>query len=83
MQKSFRFDKKVCVNNTLNVDICSKFGGNFEEILGNPGEIPHIGWKTLGVYRVRRGFHTPTNPDDERYKTADLWNFEKIFGRCY
>ena len=19
--------------------------------MGNPGEIPHIGWKTLGVYR--------------------------------
>ena len=55
MQKiSFRFDKEVCVGKNLNLGICSKFGGNFEGILGNPGEIPHIGWKTLGVYRVNR-----------------------------
>ena len=53
MQKrSFRFDKWVCVGKNLNLGICSKFWGNFEGIRGNPGEIPHIGWKTLGVYRV-------------------------------
>ena len=51
-KKSFRFDKKVCVGKNLNLGICSKFEGNFEGILRNPGEIPHIGWKTLGVYRV-------------------------------
>ena len=45
-KKSFRFDIKICVGKTLNVDICSKFWGNFKEILGNPGVIPHIGWKT-------------------------------------
>ena len=39
---SFRFEKKVCAGDTLNLVICSKFGGNFEEIWGNPGEIPHI-----------------------------------------
>ena len=50
-KKSFRFDKKVCVGNTLNLGICSKSGGNFEGILGNPREIPHFGWKNLGVYR--------------------------------
>ena len=38
--------------------------------------------KLVGV-GVKRGFHEPTNPADERDKTADLWNFEKIFGRCY
>ena len=52
-KKSFRFDKKVCVGKTLNLGICSKFQGNFEGILGNPWKIPHIGWKTLGVYRVK------------------------------
>ena len=52
-KKSFRFVKKVCVGSTLNLDICSIFWGNFEGILGNPGEIPHIGRKTLGVYRVK------------------------------
>ena len=32
-----------------------KFGGNSKGISGNPWEIPHrpIGWKTLGVYRVK------------------------------
>ena len=54
-KKSFRFDKKVCVGKNLNLGICSKFGGNFEGILGNPGEIPHIGWNTLGVYTVKTG----------------------------
>ena len=48
-KKSFRFDKKICVGKTLNVDICSKIWGNFEGIWGNPGEIPHNGCKTLGV----------------------------------
>ena len=53
MQKnSFRFGKKVCIGSTLKLGICSKCWGNFEGILGNPGEIPHIGRKTLGVYRV-------------------------------
>ena len=50
---SFRFGKKVCVGSTLNLGICSLFWGNFEGILGNPGEIPDIGRKTLGVYRVK------------------------------
>ena len=34
------------------MDSCSKFWGNLEGIWGNPGEIPHIGWKTPRVYRV-------------------------------
>ena len=54
----FVFDKKVCVGKTLNLGICSKFQGNFEGIWGSPGEIPHIGWKTLGVYRVNIETHT-------------------------
>ena len=33
---------------TLNIHICSKVGGNFEGILGNPGEISHIGLESLG-----------------------------------
>ena len=52
-KKSFRFDKKVCVGNALSLDTSSKLLGNFEGILGNPGEISHIGRKTLGVYRVK------------------------------
>ena len=48
----FRFDKYVCVGKTLKMDSCSKFWGNLEGIWGNPGEIPHIGWKIPGVYRV-------------------------------
>ena len=51
--KSFRFGKKVGIGSTLNLGICSKFWGNFEGILGIPGEIPHIGRKTLGVYMVK------------------------------
>ena len=30
---------------TLKFDISSQFWGKFEGIWGNPGEIPHIGWK--------------------------------------
>ena len=52
-KKSFRFDKYMCGGETLNMDSCSKFWGNFEGIWGNPGEIPHIGWKIPGVYRVK------------------------------
>ena len=37
----------------MNFDIYSKFWGNFEGIWGNPGEIPHIGWKIHGVQRVK------------------------------
>ena len=51
-KKPFRFDRYVCLGNTLNLDTCSKFWGNFEGIWANPGEILHIGWKILGVYRV-------------------------------
>ena len=36
---------------TLNLDIYSKFEGNFEGILENPGEIAHIGWKISGVLK--------------------------------
>ena len=43
----------MCVDNTLNMDSCSKFWGNLEGIWGNPGEIPHIGWKIPRVYRVK------------------------------
>ena len=56
-EKSFRFGKKVFVGSTLNLGICSIFWGNFEGILGNPGEIPHIGRNTLGVYRDNYGFY--------------------------
>ena len=40
----------MCVGETLNMDSCFKFYGNLEGIWGNPGEIPHIGWKIPGVY---------------------------------
>ena len=43
----------MCVGKTLNMDSCSKYWGNLEGIWGNPGEIPHIGWKIPGVYRVK------------------------------
>ena len=32
----------------LYLNTCSKFWGNFEGILGNPEEIPHIGWELRG-----------------------------------
>ena len=41
----------MCVGETLNMDSCSIFLGNLEGIWGNPGEIPHIGWKIPRVYR--------------------------------
>ena len=47
-KKSFPFDKWIVLYTTLNINICSKVGGNFEGILGNPGEIPHIGCRILG-----------------------------------
>ena len=31
---------------------------------------------------VKLGFHRPSKPADERQKSADLWDFAKIFGRC-
>ena len=43
----------MCVGKTLNMDSCSKFWRNLEGNWGNPGEIPHIGWKIPGVYRVK------------------------------
>ena len=43
----------MCVGKTLNIDSCSKFWENLEGIWGNPREIPHIGWKIPGVYRVK------------------------------
>ena len=39
----------MCVGKTLNMDSYYKFWGNLEGIWGNPGEIPHIGWKIPGV----------------------------------
>ena len=38
--------------------------------------------KIYVTYRIKGGFHMPTKPADERQKSADLWDFEKIFGRC-
>ena len=48
-KKLYCFDTYVCVEKTFNLDICSKFLGNFEGILGNPGKIPRVGWKIRGV----------------------------------
>ena len=48
-RKLFHFDKMhIVLCKTLNWNISSKVGGNFGGILGNPGEIPHIGCKILG-----------------------------------
>ena len=43
------FDKWVCLGKTLNLDIYSTCWGNFEEIWGNPREIPHTEGEILGV----------------------------------
>ena len=32
--------------------------------------------------KLKWRFHEPTNPTDERHKTADYLDFEKIIGRC-
>ena len=48
-KKLFRFDKYVGLGTTLTLKVCSKGQGNFEGILGNPGEIRHIGCRTSGV----------------------------------
>ena len=45
--KSFPFDEWIVLCTTLNINNCSKVGGNFEGILGNPGETPHIGCRKL------------------------------------
>ena len=51
----------MCVGKTLNMDSCSKFWGNIKGIWGNPGEIPHIGWKIPGVYRVKKWLCRPVD----------------------
>ena len=48
-KKLFRFEKKVVLGNTLTLKISPNVLGNFEEIWGNPGKIPHIGCKVLRV----------------------------------
>ena len=37
------------MGSALSSDISSKSWGNLEGIWGNPGEIPHTGWKIRGV----------------------------------
>ena len=49
----------MSVGETLNMDSCSKFCGNLDGIWGNPGEIPHIGWKIPRVYRVKGNVKIP------------------------
>ena len=47
-QRSYRVDEQLFLGETLNLGMCSKFWGNFEENLGNHGEIPHTGYKFKG-----------------------------------
>ena len=49
-KKLFHHGKQVCVSRTWNLDTSAKFWGNFEGILGNPGEMPHIQCVIRGVY---------------------------------
>ena len=51
-RKLSRFDKYMCVGETLNMVSCFIFWRNIEGIWGNPGEIPQFGWQIRGVYRV-------------------------------
>ena len=41
------------MSRTLKYDSSSQFWGKFEGIWGNPGEIPHVGWKIRGVLKVK------------------------------
>ena len=65
----------MCVGETLNMDSYSKFWGNLEGIWGNPGEIPHIGWKIPRVYRVKPCTHDATHSlaIDLRLDIARAW----------
>ena len=47
-KKSFRFDKKVFLGGTLNLDISSKFWGNFKGFWGNPGKYRMLDVKSVG-----------------------------------
>ena len=66
-KKLFGFDKYMSVGKTLNMDSCSKLWGILEGIWGNPGEIPHIGWKIHGVYRVKKVLNC-IRAESERFK---------------
>ena len=46
--KSFRFDKKVSVDKTLNLGICSKFGRNFGKSWGNTAYWMENPWRLEG-----------------------------------
>ena len=48
-KKLICFDKKLVRRNTLTLKISPNVWGNFEGILGNPGEIPHDGYRVRGV----------------------------------
>ena len=48
-KKLFCFDKKLVRRNTLTFKINSHVCGNFKGIWGNPGEIPHAGFRVCGV----------------------------------
>ena len=54
----------MCVGKTLNMDSWFKFWENLEGIWGNPGEMPHIGWKISGVYRVNAADYFHISPKD-------------------
>ena len=48
-KKLICFDKKLVRRNTLTLKISLNVWGNFEGILGNPGEIPRAGYRVRGV----------------------------------
>ena len=48
-KKLICFDKKLVSRNTLTLKISSNVWGNFEGILGNPGEVPHAECRVCGV----------------------------------
>ena len=67
----------MCVGKTLNMGSCSKFWGNLEGIWGNPGEIPHSGWKIPGVYRVKLKSLNSGNHKRGKVETLDEYRLIK------
>ena len=79
-QKSYRVDEQLFLGETLNLGMCSKFWGNFEENLGNNGEIPHTGYKFMGSKGVIKCFFVQcfTNHDSALHHWSSIYVLRNI-----
>ena len=86
---SFKFGRTYLCHNVALDDTCV---GNYKKKDKSQGSltsfcVPVFAAISLKVAwsgeSLKWGFHEPTNHADERHKTDNLWNFEKIFSQCH